>query len=621
MNYLSVENLSKSYGQKVLFQNVNFGLEKGDKVALVAQNGAGKTSLFKVLQGEEDFDSGNFAFKKDIKIAFLTQESNFQEAQTIEEVIWNSDNPILQVIRNYENALITGNSEKIEKAIAQMELEKAWDFEQKVKQILSKLKINDMKRPLQVLSGGQKRRLSLAQVLLSQPEFLILDEPTNHLDLGMIEWLEEYLTQQNLTILMVTHDRYFLENVCNTIFELANGQIYKYKGNYSYFLEKKEEREHSQTSEVLKARNLMRKELDWIRRMPKARGTKAKYRIDAFKELKQKANTNLKKDNLNLAVNMQRLGNKILEIKDLSFSFDNLKILDNFSYTFKKGEKIGIIGENGVGKSTFLNIITNQIDIQKGTIEVGETIRFGYYKQDGLQLPEDKRVIELVTDIAEVITIGKNHTVTPMQLLERFLFPPKQQYAYISTLSGGEKRRLYLLTILAQNTNFLILDEPTNDLDIITLQILEDFLSEYQGCLLVVTHDRYFMDKLVQHIWALEGQGKIRDFNGTYSEYRATIEYEEELLAEAKNIKKEENSTTRVQNRTTQKLSFKEQKEYESLEKEIEILEKEQKDLTEKMNNSTLTHTELATAAQRLEQIIDLIDEKSLRWLELGEKL
>ncbi|TAH31529.1 MAG: ABC transporter ATP-binding protein [Cytophagales bacterium] len=621
MNYLSVENLTKSYGEKILFENISFGLEKGNKIALVAQNGTGKSSLFKVLNGTEDSDSGSFAFKNNVKTAFLAQEPNFKNAKNIEEVIWSDDNSTLKIIKNYEAALESNDPDKIDKAINEMENEKAWDFEQKVKQILSKLKISDMKRPLDVLSGGQKRRLSLAQVLLTNPEFLILDEPTNHLDLEMIEWLEEYLTQQNMTILMVTHDRYFLENICNHIFELSNGQLYKYKGNYSYFLEKKEEREYNEASEVMKARNLMRKELDWIRRMPKARGTKAKYRVDAFQELKQKANTNLKKESLAMSINMQRIGGKIMEIKNLSYSFGDFKILDNFSYIFKKGEKIGVIGQNGVGKSTLLNILTNQIELQKGIIEVGETIRFGYYKQDGLKLPEDKRVIEVVSDIAEVITIGKNHTVTPTYLLERFLFPPKQQYTYVSTLSGGEKRRLYLLTILAKNPNFLILDEPTNDLDIITLQILEDFLSDFQGCLLVVTHDRYFMDRLVDHIWALEGEGKMRDFNGTYSEYSATLEYEKELLAQEELAKKEANIAQQNVQKKVQKLSFKEQKEFETLEQEIVVLEDKQKLLTEKLNNSTdISHEEIAKIAKEIENITQSLDEKGMRWIELSEK-
>ncbi len=621
MNYLSVENLTKSYGEKILFQNISFGLEKGDKIALVAQNGTGKTSLFKVLYGTEDLDSGSFAFKKDVRIAFLAQEPNFKDAKNIEDVIFNDDNSTLKIIKNYEQALLSNDAKKIDKAMNEMESEKAWDFEQKVEQILTKLKISDMTRSLDLLSGGQKRRLSLAQVLLSNPEFIILDEPTNHLDLEMIEWLEEYLTQQNLTILMVTHDRYFLENICNHIFELADGQLYKYKGNYSYFLEKKEEREYNQASEVMKARNLMRKELDWIRRMPKARGTKAKYRVDAFQELKQKASTNLKKENLSMSINMQRIGGKIMEIKNLSHSFGDFKILDDFSYIFKKGEKIGVIGQNGVGKSTLLNVLTNQIALQKGVIEVGETIRFGYYKQDGLKLPEDKRVIEVVTDIAEVITIGKNHTVTPMNLLERFLFPPKQQYTYVSTLSGGEKRRLYLLTILAQNPNFLILDEPTNDLDIITLQILEDFLADFQGCLLVVTHDRYFMDRLVDHIWALEGEGKMRDFNGTYSEYSATMEYEKELAAQEEAAKKETNALNQITQKRSQKLSFKEQKELETLAQEIPTLENKHKNFTEKLNNAVgVSHEEITKTAKELENIAKELDEKSMRWMELSEK-
>jgi ABC transport system ATP-binding/permease protein len=620
MNYLSVENLSKGYGDKTLFQNISFGLEKGQKVALIAKNGTGKTSLLRILAGKDTPDSGNYSFRKGLKISFLDQNPHFGEAQTIIEAVLNSDNPMIEAIKNYELALENhANEQLMNTALLQMDNLKAWDFELKIKQILTRLKVGELQRDLKILSGGQRKRIALAKVLIEDPDFLILDEPTNHLDLDMIEWLEEYLGNQQISLLMVTHDRYFLENVCNEILEMEGGNLYRYKGNYSYFLEKKEEREYNETQAVMNARNLMRKELDWIRRQPKARGTKAKYRIDAFQELKKQADKNLKKDELGLAMQMSRLGKKVIELEKVSKNYGDLKILDNFSYKFQPRERVGIVGNNGVGKSTFLNILTGEGSADRGEVIKGETVVFGYYNQEGIQLAEDKRVIEVVTEIAEVIQVGKQN-LTAANLLERFLFNHKQQYAYVSTLSGGERRRLYLLTILAKNPNFLILDEPTNDLDILTLQVLEDFLADYPGCLLIATHDRYFMDKLVEHLFVFEGQGKIRDFNGSYSEYRAVKELEEEegKSNNPQSIEKNKPETRNSKLETKKKLSFKEQKEYETLETEIADLENRKGLITNELSGN-LHHEDLLKKSQELEQIIQLIDEKTMRWLELAE--
>jgi ABC transport system ATP-binding/permease protein len=622
MNYLSVENLSKSYGDKVLFQNISFGLEKGQKVALIAKNGTGKTSLLRILAGQDTPDSGNYSFRKGLKISFLDQNPHFGTAQTIIEAVLNSDNIMIQAIKNYELALENHADEHLmNSALLQMDNLKAWDFELKIKQILTRLKVGELQRDLTTLSGGQRKRIALAKVLIEEPDFLILDEPTNHLDLDMIEWLEEYLGNQQISLLMVTHDRYFLENVCNEILEMEGGNLYRYKGNYSYFLEKKEEREYNETQLVMNARNLMRKELDWIRRQPKARGTKAKYRIDAFQELKKQADKNLKKDELALATQMSRLGKKVIELENVSKSYGDLRILTNFSYKFQPRERVGIVGNNGVGKSTFLNILTGEGVADRGEVVKGETVVFGYYNQEGIQLPEDKRVIEVVTEIAEVIKVGKQN-LTAANLLERFLFSHKQQYAYVSTLSGGERRRLYLLTILAQNPNFLILDEPTNDLDILTLQVLEDFLADYPGCLLIVTHDRYFMDKLVEHLFVFEGDGKIRDFNGTYSEYRAVKELEEEEKKTTdyrpQTTANTKSSSQSLKPETKKKLSFKEQKEYEALETEIADLENRKILITNELSGN-LHHEDLLKKSQELEQIIQLIEDKTMRWLELAE--
>lgn len=626
MNYLSVENLSKSFGERVLFENISFGINKGQKVALVAKNGTGKTSLLKILTGKDGSNSGQVVFHKDVHVGFLDQNPDFGDAQTIIEAVLNSSNPVIQAIKIYEEALQDPNNpQKMEEGLAQMDTHKAWDYEVKIKQILSKLKVADLDKRIDTLSGGQQKRVALAKVLIDEPDFLILDEPTNHLDLDMIEWLENYLSTAQLTLLMVTHDRYFLDRICTEIIELDRQTLFRFKGNYEYYLEKKAELTQQAASEVEKAQNLMRKELDWVRRQPKARGTKAKYRLDAFEDLKKKANSGVYQQEANMGVKMSRMGKKILEIEHLNKSYGDLKLVKDFSYVFQRRERIGIVGQNGVGKSTFLNLLTGKLQPDSGEITKGETIVYGYYTQEGIKLPEDKRVIEVVQEIAEEIELDKGQKLSPAQLLERFLFDRDKQYNYVSTLSGGERRRLYLLTVLVQNPNFLILDEPTNDLDLLTLNVLEEFLMDFGGCLIVVTHDRYFMDKLVDHLFVFEGEGFIRDFNGKYREYREfkhlqELEKEKEKK-EGKQEKFKEDKAKKKVNNTSEKrkLSYKEQKEYENLEGEIEQLEEKKDELTEQLNSGTLGHEELQKTSEKLGEIIDLIDSKTERWLELAE--
>lgn len=626
MNYLSVENLSKSFGERVLFENISFGINKGQKVALVAKNGTGKTSLLKILTGKDGSNGGEVVFHKDVQVGFLDQNPDFGNAQTIIEAVLNSSNPVIQAIKTYEQALKDpNNAKKMEEGLSQMDTHKAWDYEIKIKQILSKLKVDDLDKRIDTLSGGQQKRVALAKVLIDEPDFLILDEPTNHLDLDMIEWLENYLSTAQLTLLMVTHDRYFLDRICTEIIELDRQTLFRFKGNYEYYLEKKAELTQQSASEVEKAQNLMRKELDWVRRQPKARGTKAKYRLDAFEELKKKANSGVYQKEANMGVKMSRMGKKILEIEHLNKSYGDLKLVKDFNYVFQRKERIGVVGENGVGKSTFLNLLTGKIQPDSGEITKGETIVYGYYTQEGIKLPEDKRVIEVVQEIAEEIELDKGQKLSPAQLLERFLFDRDKQYNYVSTLSGGERRRLYLLTVLVQNPNFLILDEPTNDLDLLTLNVLEEFLMDFGGCLIIVTHDRYFMDKLVDHLFVFEGDGFIRDFNGKYREYREFKHLQElEKEKEKKEGKQEKFKEEKAQkkdssNNEKRKLSYKEQREYESLEGEIEQLEEKKDELTEQLNSGTLDHEELQKVSEKLGEIIDLIDSKTERWLELAE--
>jgi ATP-binding cassette subfamily F protein uup len=616
MNYLSVNNLSKYYGDKLLFENITLFIDKGQKVALIAKNGSGKSSLLKILQGLEPPESGDFKFHKDIKVGFLTQEPAFDDVKSVYQTIMHDENPILKASFDYEKAL-DGHGD-LQAAMDKMDELEAWDYEQQVKLILSKFLIFDLDQKVGSMSGGQKKRLALAILLLQQPDLFILDEPTNHLDMDMIEWLEEYLSKNNITLLMITHDRYFLENICNEILELENGILYKHKGNYSKYLENKELREENQRVNVEKAQNTFRKELEWMRRQPKARTTKAQSRIDNFENVKTAATARVEDKKVEIEVKMQRLGGKILELHNIDKSYPGKVLLDKFSHKFQRGERVGIVGRNGCGKSTLLNIIMNDETYDAGNIVLGETVAFGYYNQKGLILKEDKRVIDVIKDIAEFLPVGKG-TMSASQVLERFLFTPSQQYNLVSTLSGGERRRLYLLTILMKNPNFLILDEPTNDLDILTLQVLEDFLMDFKGCLVIVSHDRYFLDKLTEHLFVFEGDGKVRDFMGNYNEYRLQLKDEQRQAKQDEKMLLENKSSTSPISTVKRKLSFKEQTEFKQIEKDIEKLTKEKEELTEKLSAGNLEHQQIQTISSMLEKIITSIDEKELRWLELSE--
>lgn len=633
MNYLSVESVSKSYGSKVLFDKISFGLNQGQRMALIAKNGAGKSTLLKIITGKEIADGGTVTFRKDIIVTYLDQNPQFDGNSTVIEAIYNTDNPMLNAVRDYEAALTAfendyndKTSEQLEKCSAEMDKLEAWDFEAKVHEILQRLKIAFLDKQISTLSGGQKKRVALAKVLIDEPHLLILDEPTNHLDVEMIEWLENYLVSRDLTLLLVTHDRYFLDSVCTEIVEIDAGKLFHYRGNFQYFVEKKAEREMIENSEIDKAKNLYKRELEWVRKMPRARGTKAKYRVDSFYETKDKAFSKVTEEKLQLGVQMSRIGGKILEFTHIKKAFGETKIVNDFSYIFKKGEKIGIIGKNGVGKSTFLNMVMGLETPDGGKISSGETIVFGYYSQEGLKLKEDKRVIDVVKDIAEFIPLADGSKLSASGLLTKFLFPPDVQYGFVSKLSGGERRRLYLMTILITNPNFLILDEPTNDLDIVTLSVLEDFLTSFQGCLMVVTHDRYFMDKMVDHLFVFEGAGVVRDFPGNYTEYREKKDNEEKALSkEAKSntqatpAKVEAAPVIPKVEAPKKKLSFKEKAEFEELEKSIAQLEAEKAKITEQLNTSTDNHDDIVKWSAQMGEIIKQLDEKGMRWLELSD--
>ena len=622
MNYLTLEKVSKTYGEKVLFDQINFQVNKGEKIALVAKNGAGKSTLLKVIAGVEpaEGETHKIWVSKDVKIGYLVQDPDFEDSDTILEAVFNSDNPMIQAIKDYEEALIwQDRPKKMEAAIAKMEALKAWDFEAKYKEVLYKLNIQDLNQQVATLSGGQKKRLALAKLIIDEPEFLILDEPTNHLDLDMIEWLEEYLQQNRLTILMVTHDRYFLERVCNYIVELDGGVIYRYKGSYADFLEKKSMREGVQSATLDRTKKLMKRELEWVRRMPKARGTKAKSRVDKFYEIKEKATQKVDNQHIQIDIKGQRLGKKILEAHNISKRFGDFIAVEGFDYKFKKRERIGIVGPNGIGKTTFLKLLTKELRSDSGKIVLGGSTVFGYYTQDGIQLEKDQTVIEFIQDIAEFIPMDKGQKLTAPQLLERFLFNRKQQRVYISQLSGGERRRLYLLSVLMKNPNFLILDEPTNDLDILTLNILEDFLMDFPGCILIVTHDRYFMDKLVEHLFVFEGNGKIKDFNGTYTEYRT---YQKEKERNTKRLDKESSEKKEkptFQAQLTSGLTNEQRKEFKRLEKQIEKLEEKKAAITEKFNDTSLSPAKIEQFSIELGQLSEELTEKELRWMELAE--
>jgi ABC transporter domain protein len=618
MNLLSVENISKAFGERIILQNISFGINKDQKIAFIAKNGTGKTTLLNIMAGKDLPDSGQVVFRKGIHIGFLSQNPYFDEELTVEETIFATDNPILRLIQTYEHALQhPENEDAYQKAFEQMELHNAWDFETQYKQILFKLKLDNLQLKVKNLSGGQKKRLALANVLISKPDLLILDEPTNHLDLEMIEWLEQYFAKENLTLFIVTHDRYFLERVCNEILELDGGELFSYKGNYSYFLEKKEQRLTQEQASVEKAKNLYTKELDWMRRQPKARTTKSKSRIDDFYKIKEQAHKRRKEHSVQLEINMERLGSKTVEFHNVSKAFGQLQVLNKFSYNFLRGERVGIIGKNGTGKSTFLNLLTGAITPDSGKIIVGDTIKFGYYTQEGIEVIQGQKVIEVIQKYGDYIPLLKGRTLSAAQLLERFLFDRKKQYDYVEKLSGGELKRLYLCTVLIQNPNFLILDEPTNDLDIVTLNVLEDFLLDYPGCLVVVSHDRYFMDKIVDHLFVFKGKGEVEDFPGNYTDYRV---YEESTPPADEPAKKETTKNTWRKD-GMKGLSFNEQKEYNRLEKEIATLEEKKAAIEAAFAAGNLTPDEIQSQSVALQETLMFIEEKTERWFELTEKL
>jgi len=620
VNYLSVENVAKSYGERILFSDISFGINKDQKIAFIAKNGTGKTSLLNIITGRDTPDSGQVVSRNGIRISYLSQEPNLDDNLSVEETIFASDNNILKTIQQYEHALENPeDADAYQKAFEQMEIKNAWDFETQYKLILSQLKLDDLHQRVKNLSGGQKKRLALATILLNTPDLLVLDEPTNHLDLEMIEWLEQYFAKENITLFMVTHDRYFLERVCNEIVELENGQIYQYKGSYSYYLEKKEARVQAEQASVEKAKNLYSKELDWMRRQPKARTTKSKSRIDDFFIIKEKAHQRRQDHKVQLEINMERLGSKIVEFHNVSLSFGEKPILNKFDYTFKKGERIGIIGKNGTGKSTFLNVLTSKVKPDGGKVVIGETVKFGYYTQSGIQSKQGQKVIDVIKDFGEFIPLTKGRQISAAQLLERFLFDRKKQYDFVEKLSGGELKRLYLCTVLIQNPNFLILDEPTNDLDIVTLNVLESFLLDFPGCLIVVSHDRYFMDKIVDHLFIFKGEAEIEDFPGNYSDFRS---YENSVVSE-KDPKTNtgENTKKTWKKEANKALSYDEQKEYKRLERAIAKLEEEKKEIEAIFANEALSGEQVDEYSIKLQQVISEIDQKTANWFELSMKM
>ena len=615
--YLQVENLTKSFGDLVLFNSISFGIAEGQRIGLIAKNGSGKTTLLNILAGKEGYDEGKITFRRDLRVGYLEQSPKYPEELTVLEACFYHGNSTVELIKEYERCMETPGNPGMDELLVRMEHEKAWDYERRAKQILSQLKIRDFSQKIGHLSGGQLKRVALANILITEPDLLILDEPTNHLDLDMTEWLEEYLNRGSLSLLMVTHDRYFLDRVCSEIIEIDNRQLYSYKGNYSYYLEKRQERIEATNAEIARANNLYRTELEWMRRMPQARGHKARYREEAFYELEKVAKQRTYDANVKLNVKASYIGSKIFEADHLCKRFGDLKILDDFSYIFARYEKMGIVGNNGTGKSTFIKILMGLEKPDSGTLDIGETVRFGYYSQEGLQFNEQMKVIDVITDIAEVIELGNGKRLTASQFLQHFLFTPETQHSYVYKLSGGERRRLYLCTVLMRNPNFLVLDEPTNDLDIVTLQVLEEYLQNFKGCVIVVSHDRYFMDKVVDHLLVFKGQGDIRDFPGNYSDYRdwklAKAEHEKEAA------KPKEEKTQRVRLNDKRRMTFKERKEFEQLEKEIAALEEEKKQIEEALCSGTLSVDELTEKSKRLPLLNNDLDEKTMRWLELSE--
>jgi len=611
INYLSVENLSKSYDEKLLFEDVTFGIEQGQKVALVGINGSGKSTLLKVISGIEQPDQGVVSFRKEIKVEMLQQVTDLSDDATIAAAIFDGSNELLQLIRNYEVAIATGG-EDLQTILEEMDRLNAWEYEHEVKELLGKLGIYQLDQLIGDLSGGQKKRVALAKTIVLKPDLLILDEPTNHLDLEIIEWLENYLATTNLTLLMVTHDRYFLDRVTNEIVEITEGQLFKYKGNYSDFLEKKQERAEIEEATVSKAKNLFKKELEWMRRQPKARGTKAKYRIDAFYDLEKTATKKVADDQMEVNLSGQRQGKKIMELKGISKGYEGKALIANLEYVFKKGDRIGIVGNNGSGKSTLLKMIIGELQPDTGSVVAGQKTVIGYYSQEEQIFDPSQKVIDTIKEVAEYITLSDGSEVTASNLLNQFLFPPKKQYALVGKLSGGERRRLQLLRMLMTNPNFIILDEPTNDFDIQTLNVLEDYLLKFDGCLLIVSHDRYFMDRLVDHLFVFRGEREVKDFPGNYSDYRNSPLSKQEVKAEVK-VEEEKMKTT------SRKLSYSEKREYESLGEEIATLENEKEELTGLLNGGETDFEKLGEWSARIEEIAELLDEKELRWLELDE--
>lgn len=633
MIHVSVESLSKHYltaegREKFLFEDISFGVEQGQKVALVGVNGTGKSTLLKIIAGLEVQDKGQVVISKDVKLAFAEQQPQFDKEATVLSAIYESDNEVLQLLRNYRQELHKdASSDRLQSLMSQVDSLNAWDYEHQIEQILGQLGLYDMDQPVSSLSGGQRKRVALARALIERPDFLILDEPTNHLDLDTIEWLENYLSTQKMSLLLVTHDRYFLERVTNEILELDQGNVYRYKGNYQYFLERKNERMAQQQASIDKAQNLMRKELEWMRRQPKARGTKAKYRVEAFYDLKDQANQKVEDRNIELGLKGRRQGKKILELSHIQKAYDDKIIVDDFSYTFKRSDRIGVIGKNGSGKTTFLNMLTGQLNPDAGEIDLGQNTVFGYYTQQEIRFNDDQRVIDVVKEVAEIVEVSKGNFISASQFLQHFMFPPEMHYNKVKNLSGGEKRRLQLLRVLMKNPNFLILDEPTNDLDLMTLNVLEDFLFNFEGCLLLVSHDRYFMDRLVEHLFVFSDQGgEIKDFPGNYTDYREAAQQESEKkpAPEKSTAKKEQKAASKAPDESkSRKASYKEKREYALLEEEIEKLEAEKEQLTEELNQLSSTaapdHQALTEVSQKLENVSKLIDEKSDRWLELAE--
>ena len=618
---LQIEGLSKSFGALVLFENISFSVEERQRIGLIARNGKGKSTLLKIIAGGENYESGSIVFRKDLRVGYLEQEPHFEPGLRVIDACLRRNGEVADAISRYERVAAGGDEHELHAAIEEMERLSAWDYETKVKQVLSQLKINDFNQKVETLSGGQMKRVALASVLLEEPDLMILDEPTNHLDIEMVEWLEEYLARLNCSLLMVTHDRYFLDRVCNEIIEIDDNRIYRYKGNYSYFLRKRDERLENAEAEVMRARNLMRKELDWMRRQPQARATKAKYRIDAFYKLEEKAASLRREASVTLSGNARYIGKKIFEMRALNKAFGDRIITKDFYYNFARYEKLGIVGNNGTGKSTFIKMLLGHVVQDSGTIEVGETVKWGYYSQDGMAFDENMKVIDAVKGIAEVVQVG-GKTLSASQFLQHFLFSPSKQYDYVYKLSGGERRRLYLCTVLMSAPNFLVLDEPTNDLDIDTLQVLEEYLADFKGCVIVVSHDRYFMDKVVDHIFVFNGMGDIKDFPGNYTDYRDWRE-EEKATAIKSNTSKNKPQKEQPEKPATpaakRKMSFKEKREFEALEQEIPLLEQEKAQLETEMSSGTLDGDTLVKKSMRIAELIELIDEKSMRWLELSE--